>query len=161
VRFSMLWQDPFELTRSDRAAGRISTITWNTRRGIYESEELAHERTPSLGTFTLSVVAFTAIWSLCELPLEVLSSRTPLESAACIAGKVIWLCLTLCALSGSRAAKAAFVFCCGVSTFSIATGLAAEQQFFAVGFCLLAVECALKAAAFILIVWPAVRRVVQ
>jgi hypothetical protein len=65
------------------------------------------------------------------------------------------------ALSGSRAAKAAFVFCCGVSTFSIATGLAAEQQFFAVGFCLLAVECALKAAAFILIVWPAVRRVVQ
>jgi hypothetical protein len=96
----MLWQDPFELTRSDRAAGRISTITWNTRRGIYESEELAHERTPSLGTFTLSVVAFTAIWSLCELPLEVLSSRTPLESAACIAGKLIWLCLTLCPAVG-------------------------------------------------------------
>lgn len=157
----MLWQDPFELTRSDRAAGRFSTITWNTRRGIYESEELAHEPTPGLGTFTQSVVALTAIWSLCELPLEVLGCRTPLESTACIAGKLIWLCLTLWALSGSRAAKAVFVFCCGVSTFSITTGLAAEQQFFAVGFCLSAVECALKAAALFLIVWPAVRMVAQ
>jgi len=157
----MLWQDPFELTRSDRAAGRISTITWNTRRGIYESEELAPEATPSLGTFTQSIVALTAIWSLCELPLEVLASRTPLESAACIAGKLFWLCLSLWALCGTRAAKAAFVFCCGVSTFSIATGLAAEQRIFAAGFCLSAVECGLKAAALLLIVWPAMRRVAQ
>jgi hypothetical protein len=190
----MLWQDPFELTRSDQLAGphhqapgiwrrsseelaasgtgnehnereygaeRFSPIVWNTHRGIYETQQVADKTTHGLGTFTQSVVAFTAIWSLCELPLEVLTSRTPLESAACIAGKLVWLSLTLWALSGRRVAKTVFALFCGVSALSIATGLAAEQHFFAVGFCLSAVECALKTAALILIVWPAIRRVVR
>jgi len=138
---------------------QLSLITWNSRLGIYESQESIHQPNRVLGTFTQSVMVFVAIWSLCELPLELLVSPTDLEGAASIVGILIWLSLTLWALSGGQAARAIFAFCCGASALAIATGLLGERQFFAWGFCLSAVECGLKAAAFFLIVWPTLRRV--
>jgi hypothetical protein len=106
-------------------------------------------------------VVFVAIWSLCELPLELLVSPTALEGAASIIGKLIWLSLTLWALTGGQPAKAIFAFFCGASALAIASGLLDERQFFAWGFYLSVIECALKAAAFLLIVVPSARRVVR
>lgn len=137
------------------------SISWNDRRSAAKSDEFADEPTPRLGTFTQSFVGLIAIWSWCELPIELLGSRTTIETAALIAAKLVWLCLTLWVLSGSRAAKTVFVFCCSVSTVSIATGLAAEFHFFALGFCLSLVDCGLKAAVVLLIIRPANRLAAQ
>lgn len=137
---------------------QLSPITWNPRLGIYESQEPIHHPSPALGTITQSVVILAAIWTLCELPLELLVSPTALEIAASIIGKLIWLSLTLWALTGGQPAKAIFAFCCGASALAIASGLLDERQFFVWGFCLSAVECALKSAAFLLIVAPTARR---
>ncbi|MGA7778797.1 MAG: hypothetical protein WCA85_13970 [Paraburkholderia sp.] len=150
----MLWQDPFEIPRSTPVMG-------SDHQNIYESGKVVDRPGPELSALTQSIVVLAAIWSVCELPVEILSSRTPAESAACIVGKLIWLSLTLWTLSGRRAARAVFAVCCAISTFSIATGLAVEQQFFAVGFYVSAVECALKAVAFLLIIWSAVRRIAR
>lgn len=144
---------------TDHRSERFPRITWNPRLGIYEGHDSAFAVTSELGIWTQSVVLLTAIWSLCELPVELLSSQTGLESAACIAAKLIWIALSIWTLHGSRAARAIFAFCCSVSVLSIASGLLTEQRFFVVGFCLSAVECAAKAAAFLLIVWPTARRV--
>jgi hypothetical protein len=145
----------------DHAFEPLAPIAWNTHGGLYDSPDAVDRNTRSVGTFTQSVIAFTAIWSLCELPLEVLSSRTPVESMACIAAKLIWLALTLWALSERRVAKAVFALCCGVSAFYIAMGLAAERQFLVAGFYLSTVECVLKVAACALIAWPLLRRVIR
>jgi hypothetical protein len=51
--------------------------------------------------------------------------------------------------------------CCGASALAIASGLLDERQFFVWGFGFSVVECALKAAAFLLIVAPGVRRVAR
>jgi hypothetical protein len=150
----MLWQDPFEVPRPVQVMG-------SEHQDIYESCETDSEPRSELGALTQSTIVLTAIWSLCELPVEILSSQTLAESIACIVGKLIWLSLTLWALSGRAMARAVFAFCCGVSTLSIATGLAAEHHFFAVGFYLSAVECLLKAFAFLLIVGSTIRRIAQ
>ena len=170
----MLWQDPFEHTQTDlldrsnlrdanslrdvRRTERFSPIAWNPRLGIYEGQEPVPVPPPIPGKVTQSVVVFAAIWSLCELPLELLSTRTNLEGAACITAKLIWLCLSLWALSGGRVARTVFAFFCSASAFSIAFALMTEDRLFAVGYCLSAVECAAKTAAFLLIVCPAIWR---
>ena len=136
----------------------LSPITWNPRLGIYESQEPIQLANPVLVTLTRSVVLFAAVWSLCELPLELWVSPSPLEGAASILGKLIWLSLTLWTLSGGGLAKAIFAFFCAASALSIASGLLEERQFFFWGFGFSAVECALKAAAFLLIVTPSARR---
>jgi len=136
----------------------LSPITWNPRLGIYESQEPIQRASPVLVTLTRSVVLFAAVWSLCELPIELWVSPSPLEGAASIVGKLIWLSLTFWALSGGDLAKTVFAFFCAASTLSIASGLLEERQFFLWGFGFSAVECALKAAAFVLIVSPSARR---
>jgi len=140
---------------------QLSPITWNPRLGIYESQEPLRQPNPILGPITQSVVVFVAIWSLCELPLELLVSPTALEGAASIIGRLIWLSLTLWALTGGQLAKAIFAFCCGASALAIASGLLDERQFFVWGFGFSAVESVLKTAAFLLIVAPSARRVAR
>ena len=136
---------------------QLSPITWNPRLRIYESHEPIYQPNPALATITQSIVVFTAIWSICELPLELLVSPTVIESAASIIGKLIWMSLTLWALTGGQPAKTIFALCCGASALTIASGLLDERQFFAWGYCMSTVECGLKAAAFFLIVWTAAR----
>jgi hypothetical protein len=147
-----------ESAMNEHRLAQFPPITWNSRLGVYESAEPVSNSVPRLGKLTQYVIAFAAIWSLCELPVEVMVSRTALDGAACITGKLIWLALSLWALSGSRPAKATFAFCCAASAMAIAFGLQAEQQFFPLGFFLSGVECALKAAAFLLIVVTPGRR---
>jgi hypothetical protein len=146
------WTASGDGTMIEHCGMQLSPITWNSRLGIYESQERIHQSSPVLGSITQSILIFAAIWSLCELPLELLVSPTTLEVAALIIGKMIWMFLTLWALTGGQAAKTIFAFCCGASALAIASGLLNERQFFALGFCLSAVECASKAAAFFLIV---------
>jgi hypothetical protein len=150
-----------ERTMNEHRLAQFPPITWNPRLGVYESAEPVRDSVRRLGTLTQSVIAFAAIWCLCELPVEVLVSQTALDGAACITGKLIWLALSLWTLSGSRPAKAIFAFCCAASAMVIAFGLQGEQQFFPLGFCFSVVECALKAAAFLLIVASPGRQVAE
>lgn len=138
---------------------QLIPITWNAQLGIYEGQESIAEAVPEPGTWTLSIVMLTAVWSLCELPFELSTGQSNLKNAACIVAKLIWIALSHWTMSGSRMARSIFAFCCSVSVVSIASGLMIEEKTFVIGFCLSIVECATKAVAFILIVWPATRRV--
>lgn len=73
----------------------LPLIIWNTRLGIYESPDPIYPSNPLLEPIAHCVLVLTAIWSLCELPLELFVSPTALESAAAIIGKLIWLALIL------------------------------------------------------------------
>jgi hypothetical protein len=137
---------------------QFGSVIWNPRLGTYESREPIQESKQTLGTFTQTVIVCAVIWSLCERPFELLFTRSLLEGAACIAGKLIWLSLGLWALLGARPAQAFFAFCCAASAMAIGFGLIDERRFSTVGICLSAVECALKATAFLCLVFAPSRQ---
>lgn len=107
---------------------------------------------PVLGRWTRRVVVATAIWSACELPVEVWFSRTAQEAVCCIAAKLLWLALVFFVLAGSRAARFAYAFLCTIGLMAVAFGLPAEYRVFPLGFILSSVECVLKATAFVCLV---------
>jgi hypothetical protein len=133
------------------------SVIWNPRRHIYEAHESGRNASPPLGTLTQTVVVFAAIWSLCELPFELLFTPTILEGATCIAGKLLWLSLGLWVLSGARFARFIFAFFCAASVMAIAPGLLDDRRFSTGLTCVLIIECALKVAAFSCIVFASRR----
>ena len=75
-----------ESAMNEHRLAQFPPITWNSRLGVYESAEPVSNAVSRLGKLTQYVIAFAAIWTLCELPVEVMVSRTALDGAACITG---------------------------------------------------------------------------
>ncbi len=95
------------------------------------------------------LVTSTAVWSLCELPIELLLSQTYWDGIACIVGKALWIALIFRVLARSRAAWFVYEFLCALSVTAIVFNLPTEYRMFSIGFYFSLVECVLKTAAFL------------
>lgn len=137
---------------TERRMEPFRPVVWNPRLRIYEIQAPVRQPQQSARTLAQTLMVCAVIWSLCELPFELLPCRSPSEGVACITGKLLWLSLGLWALFGARAARSCFALCCAASAVAIAVGFDDERRFSTVGMILSGVECALKAAAFISLV---------
>jgi hypothetical protein len=137
---------------TERRMEPFCPVIWNPRLRIYEIHAPVRQPQQSARALAQTLVVCAVIWSLCELPFELLLCRSPSEGAACITGKLLWLSLGVWALFGARAARSCFALCCATSAMAIAVGFDDERRFSTVAMVLSGVECALKAAAFISLV---------
>jgi len=92
-----------------------------------------------------------AVWTLFELPFELIFSETARDRIAAILGAIIWLLLIIGAISRLRFARSSFTFLCGLSALVIAFTISSEYAVSTIAFILSAVECLLKAFAFIVL----------
>jgi hypothetical protein len=60
-----------------------------------------------------------AVWTLFELPFELIFSETARDRIAVILGAIIWLLLIIGAISRLRFARSSFTFLCGLSALVI------------------------------------------
>ena len=132
----------------------FSSVIWNPRLHIYEIYAPVWEPPQPLSAFAKTLIVCAVIWSLCELPFEVLLCQSPLQCAVCIASKLLWLSLGLWALFGTRALRILLGLCCAASAIAIAFGFDDQRRFSKVGMFSLGVECALKAIASISLAIP-------
>ncbi|MDE1182511.1 hypothetical protein [Paraburkholderia sp.] len=102
-----------------------------------------------LGQWTRWLVIATGVWAVCELPVELWVSQTPLDAGASVIAKLVWISLVTGVMLHSRIARVAYVFLCGLSVMAVAFDLPAEYRLFRLGFYCSAVECLLKGAAFV------------
>jgi hypothetical protein len=133
------------------AAGRSDTVDWRASATLPgESAEPSGGAAP--GRWTRRIVIATAVWSVFELPFEMWVSVSTRDAVACIAAKLLWVALVGFVLAGSRVARIAFAFLCTIGLMALAFGLPVEYRVFPLGFVLSAVECLLKATAFVCLV---------
>src|SRR4051812_24814696 len=64
-----------------------------------------------------------AIWSILELPIDLIDAQSPTERLASAAGRLIWVALAVGAMYRIRFAKAIFLFLCAVSSIVVAQAL--------------------------------------
>lgn len=133
------------------AARRTDTVDWLNRSASPDESAKAFEGV-TLGRWTRRIVIATAVWSVLELPFEMWVSTSTRDAAACLTAKLLWVALVGFVLAGSRVARIAYAFLCTIGLMALAFGLPLEYRVFPLGFVLSAVECVLKATAFVCLV---------
>jgi hypothetical protein len=111
-----------------------------------------------LGRWGLACVIATGIWSIVELPVELWGADWGPEMVACLLGKAVWLGIIVGVLCHIRAATLAYTFLCALGVAAIGVGLPVELRYFPLGFGVSAIECGLKAMAFVAVLYPTLPR---
>jgi hypothetical protein len=100
-----------------------------------------------------------AVWSILELPIELILARSSPERLASVLGRLIWVALAIGTVVKMRFAKAIFLFLCAVSSIVIAEALSMAYESSPLVFSVLVVDLFLKVAALgILLLLPLVTR---
>jgi hypothetical protein len=73
---------------TERRLEPFCSVIWNPRLRIYEIHAPVPQSQQSPWALAQTLMVCAVIWSLCELPFELLLCRSPSEGAACITGKL-------------------------------------------------------------------------
>jgi len=88
-----------------------------------------------------------AVWSILELPVELILAQSSPERFASAAGRLIWVALAIGTVVKIRFARAIFLFLCAVSSIVIAQALSIEYESSPLVFSVLVVDLLLKVMA--------------
>lgn len=97
-----------------------------------------------------------ALWSMLELPIELILAQSSTERFASAAGRLIWIALAFGTIYEIRFARAIFLFLCGVSSIVVAQALPMTYELSPLVFSVLVVDFLLKVFA-LLYRWPLLR----
>jgi len=128
---------------------QLHNALWESRRVLNYPGSPSRKLTQWVGFWTKIITMTAVVWTLCELPVEILIARTPPEIIVVVIGRALWISLALCALSSVKLARPVFIFFTALWTIVIAYKLPLEYGAFPVGFFLSAVECILKGMTFL------------
>jgi hypothetical protein len=91
-----------------------------------------------------------AVWSILELPIELLLAQSSVERFASATGRLIWIMLALGTIFKIRFAKAIFIFLCAVSSIVVALALPMAYRSSPLVFGVLVVDLLLKVLALVI-----------
>ncbi|QCP52810.1 hypothetical protein FAZ95_27150 [Trinickia violacea] len=91
-----------------------------------------------------------AIWSILELPIELILAQSSVERFASTAGRLIWVALAFGAIYKIRSARVIFLFLCAVSSIVVALALPMAYESSPLVFSVLAVDLVLKLLALLI-----------
>jgi len=123
---------------------QLHNALWESRRVLNYPNSPSKNTTQSVGFWTKVITMTSMVWTLCELPVEMLIARTNFETIGVLIGRALWIALALCALSGIKWTRPTFIFFTTLGTIMVAYSLPLEYGAFPVAFLLSAVECVLK-----------------
>src|SRR5476649_379081 len=129
-----------EMDKISQKNFQLHNALWESRRVLNYPSDSSTKLTQSVGFWTKIVTMTSVVWTLCELPVEMLIARTIPEIMMVLIGRALWITLALFALGNMKWARPTFVFFTGLSTIVIAYKLPLEYGTFPVGFYLSAVE---------------------
>lgn len=92
------------------------------------------------GALPLSV----ALWSILELPIELILAQSSTERFASAVGRLIWVALALATICKIRFARGIFLFLCAVSSIVVAQALPLAYESSPLVFSVLVVDLLLK-----------------
>ena len=88
-----------------------------------------------------------AIWSILELPIELILVQSPAERLASVAGRLVWVAFAFGTICKMRFARTIFLFLCAVSSMVVAQALPMAYQSSALVCSVLVVDLVLKVSA--------------
>ena len=95
-----------------------------------------------------------AVWSILELPVELVLAQSSLERFASAAGRLIWVALAIGTVVKIRFARTIFLFLCVVSSIVIAQALSMAYESSPLVFSVLVVDLLLKVMALGTLLFP-------
>jgi hypothetical protein len=129
---------------------RLEYLTHRTRSIHSEEQGFAAEPLPLILTATQRVLPISiAIWSVLELPIELILAQSSTERFASVMGRLTWVALALGAMYRKRFARAVFVFMCAVSSLVVAQALPMAYDSSTLVFAVLAVDFVLKVSVLL------------
>ena len=90
-----------------------------------------------------------AIWSILELPIDLLLAQSATERLASAAGRLVWVAFAFGAMCRMRFARAIFLFLCAVSSIVVAEALPMAYESCPLVFGVLVVDFVLKVSALL------------
>jgi hypothetical protein len=94
------------------------------------------------------------VWSILELPVELVLAQSSLERFASAAGRLIWVALAIGTVVKIRFARTIFLFLCVVSSIVIAQALSMAYESSPLVFSVLVVDLLLKVMAIGTLLFP-------
>ncbi|MBP0594195.1 hypothetical protein J8I87_31915 [Paraburkholderia sp. LEh10] len=135
-------------TRSSSIEKRLENVA--SRIKSFRNEELgfiASLLPVILRTAQRALALSVAVWSILELPIELILVQSSSERFASAAGRLIWVVLALGTICKIRFARAIFLFLCAVSSIVVAQALPMAYESSPLVFSVLVVDLLLKVMA--------------
>jgi hypothetical protein len=106
--------------------------------------------TITIKTVQRALALSVAVWSILEVPIEVLLAQSSIERFASATGRLIWITLALGTIFKIRVVKAIFIFLCAVSSIVVALALPMAYKSSLLVFCVLMVDFLLKVLTLVI-----------
>lgn len=90
-----------------------------------------------------------AIWSILELPIDLILAQSATERLASAAGRLVWVAFAFGAMCNLRFARSIFLFLCAVSSIVVAEALPMAYESCPLVFSALVVDLVLKVSALL------------
>jgi hypothetical protein len=90
-----------------------------------------------------------AIWSILELPIELILAQSPTERLTSVVGRLIWVAFAFGAMYKKRFARQIFLFLCAVSSIVVALALPMAYESSVLVFGVLLVDLVLKVSTLL------------
>jgi hypothetical protein len=95
--------------------------------------------------FPLSI----AVWSILELPIELILAQSATDRLASVVGRLIWVAFAFGTMYKMRFARIIFLFLCAVSSIVVAQALPMAYESSPLVFSVLVVDLVLKVSALL------------
>jgi hypothetical protein len=102
-----------------------------------------------LGAARRALPFSVAIWSILELPIELILAQSPTERLASAVGRLIWVAFAFGTMYKMRFARPIFLFLCAVSSIVVAQALPMAYELSPLVFSVLVVDLVLKVSALL------------
>jgi hypothetical protein len=138
------------LTRLRSTEKRLEYLTDRVKSVRYEEKGFIPEPPPVILSAAHRTLPFcVAIWSILELPIELILAESPTERLASVAGRLIWVALAIGAMYKKRFASRIFLFLCAVSSIVVVLSLPMAYESSVLVFGVLVVDLVLKVLALV------------
>lgn len=135
-------------TRSSRTERRLENVA--SRINPFRGEEVGFiaRLLPVIARAAQCALPLSvAVWSIFELPVELILAQSSPERFASATGRLIWVALAIGTVVKIRFARAIFLFLCAVSSIVIAQALSMAYESSLLVFSVLVVDLLLKVMA--------------
>lgn len=134
-------------TRLSNREKRLESVA---RRGVEGAGLITSMPTITIKTVQRALALSVAVWSILEVPIEVLLAQSSIERFASATGRLIWITLALGTIFKIRVVKAIFIFLCAVSSIVVALALPMAYKSSLLVFCVLMVDFLLKVLTLVI-----------
>ena len=137
-------------TRLNNIAKHLECVTDQVKPVRGESKRFTAKPSPvMLRAARRTLFVSVAIWSILELPIDLILAQSLTERLAAVVGRLIWVVFAIGAISRKRFATSIFLFLCAAGSLVVAQTLPMVYESSVVVFSVLVVDLALKLSALL------------